>query len=180
MRPLKKSSIAVVVAVVVCGFVAGVSSAAVEVADHSGHAKVSLPDGWEKSGVAQTPGTTIGTNAQIEGYVELISESKEDIADANIAEYAEHVLKLEESQGKLTDRQVSEARKLEVNGMPAVQYEVRGTLNKLKFVYLKTFVETPHRWNQVMCWTFPSHWNDCQADFKSIYESLREIEPAQK
>src|SRR5882724_8025379 len=152
-------TIALVWGLAVQAFVAAVARGDGVLPDKSGHAQVTLPAGWAKSEGQKGSGALLANNEAVHGHAQVVSESKEDIAHANIAEYAEHVLKIEEGKTKLTDRQVSEPRKLEVNGMPAVQYEMRGTVQNVKLVYLKTFIETPNRWNQVMCWTLPSHWN---------------------
>ena len=70
---------------------------------------------------------------------------------------------------------MSEAKDLKIGNYPAVQYEVRGMVGNLNVIYVKTFIETPTRWNQVLCWTTPSHLDEVRPDFQSIYESFKEL-----
>jgi hypothetical protein len=170
----KKLIIVLVMVLLVPAFVVARNAVEAVLTDMKHHAQVTLPDGWVVGEPQKDTGIVLAKNEDLHGHAQVVSESKEDFTHKNIAEYAGAVLKIEEAKTKLKDRQVSEPRKLEVNGMPAVQYEVHGAAQNTKLVYLKTFIETPNRWNQVVCWTIPSHWDECQPGFKSIYESLKE------
>jgi hypothetical protein len=97
------------------------------------------------------------------------------LALKTLDEYARHVMELENAKSTLRDRTVSEPRKVKVNGTDAIVYEIRGTLKDAKLVYLKTFIESANRWNQLTCFTTPSHLDDATADFNLIAESFKEI-----
>jgi hypothetical protein len=141
-----------------------------------GRLQLHLPSGWHE---AELPGS-IGkiqakASAEKDAYVTVISESKEDLHHNSIQEYASSILKIEANKAKLSNRTVSAPTDMKVGAYPAVQYEVRGTLGNLNIVYVKTFIETPSRWNQVVCWTIPSHLDDERGEFQSIYESFKEL-----
>jgi len=69
-------------------------------------------------------------------------------------------------------------KEMQIGDYPAVRYEVSGTLGNLSVLYVKTFIETPTRWNQVLCWTTPSHLEDVRGDFQSIWNSFKELPTA--
>jgi hypothetical protein len=70
---------------------------------------------------------------------------------------------------------VSEPTSVTINGYPALRYEIRATVQNTKFIYARTFIETPDFFVQVMLWTIPSHLAENQADFGSITDSLKQI-----
>ena len=141
-----------------------------------GRVQIHLPDGWNE---AELPGSIGKIQAKAgpdkNAYVSVISEPKEDVHHHSIQEYAQSILKIEAGKSKLADRTVSDPKDMKVGDYSAVQYEVRGTMGNVSLVYVKTFVETPTRWNQVLCWTTPSHLNDVRGDFQSIWESFKEV-----
>jgi hypothetical protein len=135
--------------------------------------EVTLPDGWETATLPSAFARIQARCAEKNAFCIVISESKEDFNHKSIKEYADTILQIEEKQTKMADRTVSGPKAVKVNGADALQYEVRGTFKNLKLCYLKTFMETPTRWNQVMCWTTPSNWELAQDDFRKINESLK-------
>jgi hypothetical protein len=57
---------------------------------------------------------------------------------------------------------------------PAVQYEVRGSLNQIDVVYLHTVVETPTRLVQILAWTPPAAFATNQPEMQQVIQSFRE------
>jgi len=140
-----------------------------------GRIQLHLPSGWSE---AQLPGSIGKIQAKAtfkDAYCSVISESKQDLKHNSIQDYARSILAIEVGKAKLKDRTVSDAKDLKVGDYPAVQYEVRGTVNNINVVYVKTFIETPTRWNQVLCWSTPSKVDNARGDFQAIYESFKEL-----
>jgi hypothetical protein len=146
-----------------------------------GRVQIHLPSGWHE---AELPGSIGKIQAKAaadrDAYVSVISEPKEDLHHDSIQDYARSILKIEASKGKLSNRSTTGPKDLKVGDYPAVQYEVRGTAGNINVVYVKTFVETPTRWNQILCWTTPSHLDDVRGDFQAIYESFKELPAGSK
>ena len=63
-----------------------------------------------------------------------------------------------------------------VNGRPALQYEIRATIDKIKVVYLHTTVDGKDFFHQVIGWTRPSSLEKNRPILDSILNSLKEIE----
>jgi hypothetical protein len=137
-----------------------------------------LPSGWQVTDLPEAVGTLQAKSVRKGAFVSLISEPKEDLNFKTIDEYAETILTIEGKQRTIQARTISPAKRLNLNGRSAIQYEVRGILDNIKIVYLKTFVESESRWTQVMAWTSPSHWNEVQDDFRVLNQSFHEL-PAQ-
>lgn len=152
-----------------------------DVKSKDGRVQIHLPGGWHEAELPNSIGkiqAKSGTDKN--AYCSVITEAKEDVHQKSIQDYARFILKLEGGKTKLADRNVSDPKDLKVGDYPSVQYEVRGTLGNLSVVYVKTFIETPTRWNQVLCWTTPSHLEDVRGDFQSIWESFKEVPGAAK
>lgn len=147
-----------------------------ELRSKDGRVALKLPGGWEATELKNAKGVFQAKSDAKDAFVLVISEPKENFAYKSVGQYAARILELERAKSGLTDRTVSNPTKLKVNGADAVQYEVRGTMaNGTKVVFAKTFIESPTRWNQVMCWTVPSHLQECQDDFKVLRDTLKEL-----
>jgi hypothetical protein len=138
-----------------------------------GKIQVDAPKGWEKAkleGVGKIQLKAMAKNASST----IISEAKIGLTFKTLADYIDFILKAEAKSSKLTDRKLTGPTKITVNGKPALVYELRGQLGAVNLVFVKTFVETPNRWNQVMQWTTPSHLDEAKPDFEAIAKSLHE------
>ncbi len=135
--------------------------------------EVVLPDGWEAATLPNPSAKLQAKCLEKAAFCIVISESKEDFGHNSLEEYAKMILELEEHRSKLENRSVSGPKLIKLNGVDAIQYEIRGTTKNLKLHFLKTFIESPTRWNDVMCWTTPSHWEELQDDFQQINETFK-------
>jgi hypothetical protein len=145
-----------------------------------GRVSVTAPAGWEKHTFKSKLGKIGIANMPRKGFGEVIIESKSDLKDGlTLSRYAEIVMKKTAERtgatGDIENRTVSEPTSLTINGYPAMRYEIKATVQDSKFVYARTFVETPDFFVQVLLWTIPSHLSENQADFDSIANSLNQM-----
>ena len=141
-----------------------------------GRVSITAPAGWEKHTVPSRLGKIGIANTAQHGWGEVIIENKSDLKDGlTVSGYAEIVLKKVGVRTTSEDRMVSEPTSVTINGYPALRYEIRATVQNTKFIYTRTFIETPEFFVQVMLWTIPSHLAKNQADFGSITDSLKQI-----
>ena len=139
-----------------------------------GRVSISAPAGWEKGTFKSSLGKIRISNTDQHGYGEVIIESKSDLKDGlTLSGYTEIVLK--KAAAKMASPVVSAPTSLTINGYPAMRYEIRATVENTKFIYARTFVETPDFFVQVLLWTVPSHLDENQADFDSIAGSLKQV-----
>jgi hypothetical protein len=138
--------------------------------------QITLPDGWESTSL---PGITDrwiqAKSTDKTAFVIVLSEAKGDLKIKSVKEYMDVIMKAQRGKKILEDRTESEPKKLKINGADAIQLEVRGTSKNVNLAYLETFIEFQNRWCHVTTWTVPSNWDECQADFRAIYESLKEV-----
>jgi len=139
-----------------------------------GRVSISAPAGWEKGTFKSNLGKIRISNTDQHGYGEVIIENKSDLKDGlTLSGYTEIVLK--KAAAKMSSPAVSQPTSLTINGYPAMRYEIRATVENTKFIYARTFVETPDFFVQVLLWTVPSHLEENQADFGSIAGSLKQV-----
>ena len=62
-----------------------------------------------------------------------------------------------------------------VNGLDAVQYEVRGRVDNVPIVYLHTTVEGEVNYYQVVAWTTAEDYSAARPDLQAVIESFRGI-----
>jgi hypothetical protein len=145
-----------------------------------GTLEVMLPAGWAPA-VLNGPGKIQAASSRKNAYALVVSEAKVDFAKLDTLDaYASFVLDLEQKKTKMPDRTISAPEKIKVNGKDALRYEVHGTLNNVRFVFVKTFIESGTHWNQVSCWTTPSHLDESRPDFEAIVSSFRDLSPPAK
>jgi hypothetical protein len=141
----------------------------------NGHVRITLPAGWEQADLNPGNNKVSGKCTRNNGYVLVIAEARADFANMKaVDDYATASLNLEEKHAKLSGRALSGPKELKIHGFPALQYEVTGTMNNVNLAYVKTFVALPTQFTQVMCWTTPSHLEECRGDFDAITQSIEE------
>ena len=84
----------------------------------------------------------------------VLTERKADLADVDLKGFAELVI--DGVTRELQSVTVSEPRTITIGDRPAIQYEVRGTLEQITAVYLVTCVEGREDYHQVLAWTLAS------------------------
>ncbi len=60
-----------------------------------------------------------------------------------------------------------------LNGLDAVQYEVRGRIDNVPIVYLHTTVEGETNYYQVVAWTTAREYADARGELQDVIESFR-------
>jgi hypothetical protein len=143
-----------------------------------GRVSITAPAGWETHTFkTRSDLKKFGIHNQSQhGWGEIIIENKSDLKDGlTLSRYAEIVLKKVATHENIEDEKVSDPTSLTINGYPALRYQITATVQNTKFIYARTFVETPDLFVQVMLWTTPSNLEQNQADFDSITGSLKQV-----
>jgi len=63
---------------------------------------------------------------------------------------------LEITKKEIVDAKITEPAPLKINGLPAFQAQVSGTVDGLKIDYLNTYVEGKEHFYQILTWTLAS------------------------
>jgi hypothetical protein len=144
-----------------------------------GRISITAPADWEKH-TFKNKLVKIGIhNRARDGWGEVLIQRKSHLKDKpTLSVYADVNRKKVADKAanptrNIENRTMSEFTSLTINGYPAMRYEMKGTVQNTKFVYIQTFVETPDFFVQLTLWTSDLAGN--QADFDSIAGSLKQI-----
>ncbi len=110
-------------------------------------------------------------NGKEEKYLLIIRDSKEIVDDLDA--YAKVILDRLPDRAK--DVTVGSPVKLKINGLPAIQYKVDGTVGGLAITFLFTFVEGDSHYYQIMQWTLTRLYATHQKELKDIAQTIREL-----
>jgi hypothetical protein len=137
-----------------------------------GHSQVSIPSSWSAQDDLNEKADLQVANQALEQYLIVLTESKADLVDTDLQAYSDLVR--DGIVGAVTDAEISEPRRLTINGMPAIQYEVSGTVDRLRVVYWLTAVEGRDHFHQVLGWTLGSQAEKNRAVILEVVESFQE------
>ena len=144
----------------------------------SGAVSITAPGSWnedlELSDDADIQASDIGS----ESYLIVFAEPKSDFpGDATLTEYTkvtrDNVLASLEGGS-----QPRAAKRPEINGMPAIQSYLFGTISGQGVAYVHTAIETPTRFVQVVSWTLRSNWEQNKETLYGVAGSFVEVKGA--
>jgi len=139
----------------------------------NGKIQIGIPSGWnEMPDLHPSADIEVG-NETADAYFLVVSERKSILPKETLAEYSTYTRQgLDKS---LQFPQDLGPRHLKINGLAALQYEIRayGKSGK-KLVYLHTVIETPEYFHQIVGWTASGEFKQNQATLKTITDSFRE------
>ncbi|MFQ3627680.1 MAG: hypothetical protein SNJ81_08915 [Cyanobacteriota bacterium] len=138
-----------------------------------GQTAITLPLGWVKDNELNDRAQLEASNRAEQMYLIVLTQPKAEFRGMQRETYAEI------TRGYLTRRleksEVSGPTPVsQVGGNPAVQYQVRGSLNNIDVLYLHTVVETPTRFAQILAWTPPADFEKNQPTLQQVNQSFQE------
>ena len=138
-----------------------------------GQIAITLPTGWVQDDELNDRAQLEASNRAGQMYLIVLTQSKAEFRGMQRDTYAEI------TRGYLTRRleksEVSGPTPVsQVGGNPAVQYQVRGSLNDIDVLYLHTVVETPTRFAQILAWTPPADFEKNQPTLQQVIQSFQE------
>lgn len=141
-----------------------------------GNSEIKLLSGWLNDPELNDKAQIQTSNRSRQMYLIVLVQSRRELSQMTATEYSKITQgyltkRLEKSQvtGPTAVRQIGSTP-----AYPTVQYEVRGSLNKIDVVYLHTVVETPTRFVQILAWTPPTAFEQNQAEMQQMIQSFRE------
>lgn len=141
-------------------------------------AKIDIPDGWEQQPITEqlrasrtvlyVMNKTIGTG--------LLLTSQKRSSVTNVETYVNSIRNSE--RDRLDNAELSELRKVSVNGIDTLQYEVSGNLRtgaKAKLKYLKVFYDGDDEILLISCWATESNYNSHRETLMKLSHSVTGI-----
>lgn len=125
---------------------------------------MTLPADWQLTTLPGNEGQIQAKCSDKHAYVEVTVASKSDLTDPDLKSWAEGCRARSERTSKLLNRKDEPLQPVTVNGQAGYQYRVWGDLNQLRFVYVKTYVQTDRQLVEVMGWTTRSHEAEAKDD----------------
>jgi hypothetical protein len=69
---------------------------------------------------------------------------------------------------------ISAPKTLTINGLPAIQHEITGTVDHMNVVYFHTSIEGKDQFLQFLCWTIASKKGSAFTEFEKVVNSIEE------
>lgn len=134
--------------------------------------QITLPGTW-------TAQTNLNPEAQIQAanwtqglYLIVLSEAKDKLKGMTRDKHSQITREL--LTKNLVQPQVSKPTTVtQVNGNPAIQYEIRGSLNNFSVQFLHTTIETPTQFVQILAWAPPEAYERNKAELQAILQTYR-------
>jgi cytochrome c biogenesis protein ResB len=143
----------------------------------NGQIQVNLPSSWNKTQGLNEKADLQVANTSKNMFLIVLSESKEDFKKAG------KELDLQKHSDitrgillkNLTNGKESQPKSLTVNGKPAIQYEITGTVEKLNVAYLHTTVETDKNYQQILAYTSQDDFTKNRPEMEEVINSFQEV-----
>jgi hypothetical protein len=140
-----------------------------------GKSQLSVPGTWSAQKDLNDNASIQAGNLLAEQYAIVISESKEDFSSKmTLNDYADVIRK--SAKQTLTDAVLTETKPVTINGYPAVQFEVDGSVSNIKAKWLYTLVNAPNNFHQILAWSTASKYEKNKPVFVDVINSFKEIE----
>ena len=134
---------------------------------------ISTPDDWDVLPLNDAADIQVG-NVQKEQYLILISEEKLDMYGWNLKKHS--YVTFGSLTAGLDDPKIKGPFEIEINRNPAIQYEIEGSTQGIRIVYLHTTVETDSAFNQLLSWTIRSKYSENKKILQDVVNTFRQSE----
>lgn len=139
-----------------------------------GGSQITIPARWKEETRLNEEAALQASDVLNEMYVVVLKNSKEDFENISVEKYSE--LTRATFMERLSSPQMGTPSSLVINGYPALQCEVRGTVENVKIAYLHVVAETPEHFYQIVTWTLPSRFDKNRAQLEEVTRSFKEID----
>ncbi len=110
-----------------------------------------------------------------EAYLVVLTESKSDFVDGFDLQSFSDLVRSSLTDG--TDAYTETGPEvIQINGMPAIRYEIDGEIDNLRLKYWHVCIDTGEDYHQVLAWSLPSRFERNAADFAQALMSIRHAE----
>lgn len=145
------------------------------VTSNDGKSQLTVPGAWKvQTRLNEEAGLQVG-NPVAEQYAIIISESKEDFTEEMTLEDFTGLIR-QNAEELIKDPIISENKSLIINGYPAKQFEVAGSIDNIKAKWIYTLIDAPENYHQIMAWTLASRYEQNKPVLLEVTNSFKEIQ----
>ncbi len=145
------------------------------ITSEDGKCQLTVPGSWSVRKDLNEEASIQVANLFAEQYTVVIADSKADFTDdVGLGGYAEMIRK--GATNAIQTPIVSEDRSLLVNGYPALQFEVSGSIESVKARWIYTVIDAPKGYYQIVAWTLHSKYEANKPVLLEVSSSFRENE----
>lgn len=171
MRPLTIRTAAALVGAAALAWVSTAGAVRTVYSD-DGISELSAPNHWSVRADIGRNATLRVSDTQADHHLAVYTYLPGEYEPTSLGKFAEDFA--DRLAASLEDARVSEAKKLTVNGRPAVQYEVAGRIGQERFVHQSTTVEGKEAKHQLVATVSAAAYARHGADLDKLIGSFRE------
>ncbi len=138
----------------------------------AGNLVIDAPASWGVLDLHDDPDIEVGNELE-ENYLIVLSDAKEDLYGWNLDKHSR--LTLGSFLTSIDFPEIVGPKSFEVNGNPAVQFEIHGSAQGLSISYIHTTIESPSYFNQILSWTLKSRFEENRPVLDKAINSFREV-----
>ncbi len=133
---------------------------------------ITVPGEWTKAGNSLRNSADIYASYPLQDmYASVVSESSDVLDQFSLEDNADKYRWLI-AEEMSTYEGATKTEVSQVNGDPAVQYEIRGQVDGVPVVYLHTTIEGEGRYYQVVGWTTADRYEENKGELQAIIRSF--------
>lgn len=136
--------------------------------------QLTVPGNWSKQTDLNSEATLQAANLREELYVIVIKEGKTDFSKSADVDMVVNLAR-DSMQKSVTNAQASTPVPVNINGYPARQFDISGTVSGIQAKYLYAVVETPGNFYQIMTWTLTSSFDSSKPKLQEVINSFKEL-----
>ncbi|MGD1856808.1 MAG: hypothetical protein ACFB2W_21445 [Leptolyngbyaceae cyanobacterium] len=135
--------------------------------------ELTLPDGWVDVHNLRPDADLYAAHEDRTMYVMVLSDPKQsEVGTFSLANNSDQYLSFLD-RGLTQEQAEVPTTMTSLNGLDAVQYEVRGRVDNLPIVYLHTTVEGDDNYYQVVAWTTAENYGSAKGELQTVIQSFR-------
>lgn len=139
-----------------------------------GKTELTVPATWSEDPTANATASLQLVNTLGGMYAAIITESRADFKSVKLEKVTEVI---RDQQGKRIEGAIfTDPVQTTIGGFPAMQYEVRGTIQGVSLGYLNTVIETPDNIHQILTWTLQSKFDANKPTLAEVSQTFKEVQ----
>jgi hypothetical protein len=133
--------------------------------------KIQIPSHWQILKDMNTEASLQVGNLSREEYLIVLTDLKSDF-EGSLQDHAQITTRI--ILKNVTAGKINEPKEFQINGMPAIQYEISGTVDRTRIIYLHTTVEANDAYHQILSWSLPSKKKTAFPVFHRVLKTVTE------